>query len=192
MADVSKLGNVRALSLYGCTGIASARGLGGPQQEDVNLGDCTALTSVEALAGVSRVSLYGCVKVRDVSALGAVADLNLARTAVEDVAALAAVAKLDLTACVGLTRVAALTGVRELDLTATPTVEDLPALAEGNGSLQSLTLRHWGETPVDVSAFTGLKEIVLNGSPRITGVEALKAAGVRVKGYARAGRGGGA
>jgi hypothetical protein len=113
MTDVSALGNVHTLNLYGCAGITDVSALGSVHTLDLR--ECTGIVDVSALGSVHTLDLYGCAGITDVSALGSVHTLNLSEcTGITDVSALGSVHTLDLCGCTGITDVSALGSVHTL------------------------------------------------------------------------------
>jgi hypothetical protein len=113
VTDVSALGGLVALYLYGCTGVTDVSALGGLKK--LCLYSCTGVTDVSALGGIDTLFLYGCTGVTDVSALGGLKTLWLnGCTGVTDVSALGGLETLSLYGCTGVTDVSALNKVKRL------------------------------------------------------------------------------
>jgi hypothetical protein len=93
--DVSALGGVHTLNMYGCDKVSNVSALGGVHT--LNLSMCNQVSDVSALGGVHTLDLSCCDQVSDVSALGGVHTLDLASCdQVSDVSALGGVHTLDL------------------------------------------------------------------------------------------------
>jgi hypothetical protein len=127
ITDVSTIGSVHSVNLYGCEGITDVSPL--RYVRFLNLSGCCEIVDVSSLRDVYSLDLSYCSKVVDVSALGNVHCLNLRSChQIIDVRALRDVFSLNLSRCKKIRDVSMLGNVYSLHLRGCVMVTDVSAL----------------------------------------------------------------
>jgi hypothetical protein len=127
LTDVSKLGNVKNLTLQRCHSLIDVSALAGV--ETLRLHQCKNITDVSALYGLHTLDLHACKGIVDVSALGMIHSLDLSYCSnVVDVSALGGVHTLNLSGCHKITDVSNLGSVTRLSLRDCRGIYDVSAL----------------------------------------------------------------
>lgn len=112
--DVSSLGNVENLYLWGCEQISDVSNLWGIQ--GLELWECDNIDDISMLDGLYSVAINDCDKITDISCMSGVYNIYITRLSISDVSRLGGVHTVRLSICDEISDIGCLGGIDDLDV----------------------------------------------------------------------------